>query len=190
MKKKNLLFSAAVLCAGLTGCIFGGSSSQPQIFSLRPGVEKRAKLPCQVKFLLFRNLSGADRRFLYRQSENLVYGHEFCRWVLDPELMFERFLRESVQGEGNENVRVRGVITCFEFDIPGKRAVLAVDFTLFGGERSRSFTLREEQFWDVESDETGVAAAAAMEKCSIELAGKLQQQILLLLEDIKKGNGK
>ena len=184
--KKLFLFPAGVLCLVLSGCIFGGANSQPQIFSLSASAVKSEKLPCQIKFLLFRNLSGSDRRFLYRYGDNQVRGHEFNRWVLDPELLLERFLREEVRGGGNENVRIRGVITSFEFDVPKQLAVLSVDFTLYGGALERSVSIRTVQ--KISSDENGAgqAAAGAMEKCALELAGKLQQQVTLLLEDIKK----
>jgi hypothetical protein len=186
MMKKLILFPAGVLCLILSGCIFGGASSQPQIFSLGASAVKSEKLPCQVRFLLFRNLSGSDRRFLYRYGDNQVRGHEFSRWVLDPELLLERFLREEVRGGGNESVRIRGVITSFEFDVPEQLAVLAVDFTLYGGELERSVSIRTVQKIASGDNESGTAAAGAMEKCALELAGKLQQQVALLLEDIKK----
>ena len=186
MMKTLFMFPAAVLCLILSGCIFGGASSQPQIFSLSASAVKSEKLPCQVKFLLFRNLSGSDRRFLYRCQDNQVRGHEFSRWVLDPELLLERFLREKVRVGGNESVRVRGVITSFEFDVPKQLAVLSVDFTLYGGELERSFSVRTVQPIVPGNNETGQAAALAMEKCAFELADKLQQQIALLLEELKK----
>ena len=188
MMKKLFLFPAAVSLLTLAGCIFGGASSQPQIFSLGTSAVKSEKLPCQVRFLLFRNLSGADRRFLYRCEGNQVLGNEFNRWILDPELLLERFLREEIRGGGNESVRVRGVITCFEFDVPKQQAVLSVDFTLYSGDIDRSFNIRSEQTFSVRDDVAGQAAAAAMEKCAFELAGKLRQQIDLLLEDIRKAS--
>ena len=186
MMKKLFLLSAAVSLLTLTGCIFGGASSQPQIFSLGSSAVKSEKLPCQVRFLLFRNLSGSDRRFLYRNEGNLVRGNEFSRWILDPELLLERFLREEIRGGGNESVRIRGVITCFEFDVPRQQAVLSVDFTLYGGDIDRSFNIRSEQPFAAKDDAKGLAAAAAMEKCAFDLAAKLQPQIVLLLEDIRK----
>ena len=186
MMKKLFLFPAGVLCLVLSGCIFGGANSQPQIFSLSASAVKSEKLPCQVKFLLFRNLSGSDRRFLYRYGDNQVRGHEFSRWVLDPELLLERFLREEVRGGGNENVRIRGVVTSFEFDVPKQLAVLSVDFTLYGGALERSVSIRTVQKIASGENGAGQAAAGAMGKCALELAGKLQQQIALLLEDIKK----
>ena len=184
--KKLLLFPAGILCLILSGCIFGGANSQPQIFSLRVSAVKGEKLPCRVGFLLFRNLSGSDRRFLYRYENNQVSGHEFSRWLLDPELLLERFLREEIRGDGNESVRVRGVITSFEFDVPEQLAVLSVDFTLYGGGIERPVSIRTVQKIASANNGTGLAAAAAMEKCAFELAGKLKQQIVLLLEDIRK----
>ena len=75
--KKICFFPAAVLLAMLTGCIFGGASSEPQIYSLTPAQKKHLYVPCQVKFLLFRNLSGSDRRFLYRFEGGRMKGDEF-----------------------------------------------------------------------------------------------------------------
>ena len=103
--------------------------------------------------------------------------------------MFERFLREELQGSGKESVRIRGVITCFEFDQPRQRAVLSADFTLFGGRLTRSFTLREEQQFNGKFNDGGSSAASAMEKCAFAVAGKLQKEILLLLKDMKKDSG-
>ena len=171
-----ILFSGFVLLVALlSGCI-GGSSSETRLYSL-PSAGAKEILPCRVTVLKLRNLSGADRRFLFRYSRSRMQTDEFNRWLLDPELSLERFLRGELKGSGRKDIRVRGVITVFEFDAEKRLAVLAADFTLHCDQLESSFTIRQEKSFS--SKDT---AAEAMGQCAVSLAGELRKRILALYE--------
>ena len=177
MSRKIFMSGILVCLAVLTGCV--GSSSETRFFTLGSnGTEK--SLPCRVTVLRFRNLSGADRRFLYRCQNNRMQNDEFSRWLLDPELLLERLLRSKLNGTGHNEVRVRGVITAFEIDTVRNAAVLAGDFTLYCGENIQTFRVQEERKFSAESGDTAAAAAEAMDQCASALAGKLREKVLLL----------
>ena len=174
---KTIVFAFFVFfLALLTGCIGGGQSSETRLYSL-PSVGAKETLPCRVTVLKLRNLSGADRRFLFKYSRNRMQTDEFNRWLLDPELSLERFLRGELKGSGRKDVRVRGVITAFEFDAEKHLAVLAADFTLHCGQLESSFSIRQEKSFS--SKET---AAESMGQCAVSLAGELKKRILALYE--------
>ena len=94
----------------------------------------------EVRFELgtFRNLSGSDRRFLYRESDGKMFSDDYNRWLLSPDLMLERQLhralspREEVRtgGRNGRFLRLSGTIYRCEFDRGQKKAVLSVDYTV------------------------------------------------------------
>lgn len=168
----------------LSGCI--GSSSETRVFTLG-GNGTEQSLPCRVTVLRFRNLSGADRRFLHRSQHNRMRSDEFSRWLLDPELLLERLLRSKLNGTGNEEVRIRCVITTFEIDDTRSTAILAGDFTLYCGEYIRTFRVQEERKFSAESGDPA-AAAEAMDQCAAALAGRLRAKVLELYKQSKTGN--
>ena len=176
MSRKLFISGLAVCLAVLTGCI--GSSSETRFFSLG-GKGAEQALPCRVTVLRFRNLSGADRRFLYRYQHNRMQNDEFSRWLLEPELLLERFLRGELNGTGEKEVRIRCVITAFEIDAVRNCAVIAGDFTLSCQDSIRSFSVREEKKISAGAGDPA-AAAAAMDQCASVLAGKVRKEILLL----------
>ena len=188
MTKKFFIPVSAVFCLILSGCFSGGLSSGTRLFSPAAVNEKQFQLPCRIKIMNFRNLAGADRRFLFRYKGNRMHNDEFNRWLLSPELMLERFLREEFNGTGKTEVRVRGVITSFEFNAEKHLAVLAVDFTLYSGEQSISFKAKSEKRFARDSRDLPQAAADAMEKCISSLAGQLQEQILDLCKKTSTGS--
>lgn len=185
---RNIFLSAIFVCLSvLTGCV--GSSSETRFFTLG-GNRSPQNLPCRVTILRFRNLSGADRRFLYRCQNNRMQSDEFSRWLLDPELLLERLLRSQLDGAGHEEVRVRCVITAFEIDTTRNIAVLAGDFTLYCGENILTFRALEERKFSAESGDFSVAAAEAMNKCASALAGTLREKVLLLYKQAQAGKTK
>ena len=179
----SLLAFFVLLTSG--GCIWGGQSRETRFFDLKAEQSKSLLLPCEVNFMLFRNLSGADRRFLVRQSGNRLRGDEFNRWLLDPELLLERFLREDLRGKSGPTVRVRGVLTAFEFDLLRKEAVLGIDFTLTSGENSRHFNCRIREKISSGGEDFSSSAAAAMNICATRAAGELRRSITALLQASK-----
>ena len=169
------VFYCGVLLTG-PGCFFGGSAPETQVFDLAETAGKKMDLPCAVHFLFFRNLSGSDRRFLLRMPDGRVASDEFSRWLLDPELMLERFLRDRIRGEGASPIRIRGVITRFEMDLKRHKALLAADFELRGNDRTVLVSCRSEK--DFGAGPFGAAAAAkAMGACAEETALQLGRHI-------------
>lgn len=185
---KKFFISGILLClAALTGCV--GSSSETRCFTLGSNDAEKV-LPCRVTILRFRNLSGADRRFLYRYQNNRMQNDEFSRWLLDPELLLERLLRSKLNGTGRDEVRARCVITAFEIDIARNTAVLAGDFTLYCGENILTFRVQEERKLSAESGDFAVAAATAMDQCASALAGTLREKVLLLYKQSQTGKSR
>ena len=178
MNRTIVLAFFVFFLALLSGCI-GGQSSETRLYSL-PSVGAKETLPCRVTVLKLRNLSGADRRFLFRYSRNRMQTDEFNRWLLDPELSLERFLRGELKGSGKKDVRIRGVITVFEFDAEKKLAVLAADFTLHCDQVESSFSIRQEKSFS--SKDT---AAEAMGQCAASLAGELKKHILVWYKQVQ-----
>ena len=185
MNRKIFTAGIFVCLSVLTGCI--GSSSETRFFTLG-GNGNEQSLPCRVTVLRFRNLSGADRRFLYRSQHNRMQSDEFNRWLLDPELLLERLLRGKLSGTGNDEVRVRCVITDFEIDTVRNAAVLAGDFTLHCGEHLLTCHIKEECKFSAESGDSAAAAAEAMDQCASALAGKLRKKILELYKQSQTKN--
>ena len=176
---RKLLFSlfASGVLLSFTGCIFGETTRATQVFDLAEKAKKQPLLPYDIHFLFFRNLSGSDRRFLLRQPDNRIVADEFSRWLLDPELMLERFLRDEVRGEGNVSVRIRGVITRFEVDVKRHAAVLAADFVLHVGDRSAAVSFRAQKALPA-GDITAAGTAQAMGECASSVAEQLRKHIL------------
>lgn len=183
MNRKLLLSGIFVCLSCFTGCI--GSSSETRFFTLGDNGTEQS-LPCRVTVSRFRNLSGADRRFLYRCQNNRMQNDEFNRWLLDPELLLERLLRSKLGGAGHGEVRVRCVITAFEIDTVRNIAVLAGDFTLSCGENIQTFRVREERKFSAESGDIAAASADAMNQCASALAGKLREKVLSLYKQSER----
>lgn len=188
MLMKKLLFSlfAGGMLLSLPGCIFGGTTRATRVFDLAEKAKKQPPLPYDIHFLFFRNLSGSDRRFLLRQPDNRMVADEFSRWLLDPELMLERFLRDEVRGEGNVSVRIRGVITRFEVDVKQHAAVLAMDFVLRIDDRYASISCRAQKALP-KGDTTAAAAAQAMGECASAVAEQLRKHIQTFAKGESKG---
>ena len=176
--KTVLLF---VFCCGILlavpGCFFGGPDRETRVFDLAETAGKKMDLPCGVHFLFFRNLSGSDRRFLLRMPDGRVVSDEFSRWLLDPELMLERFLRDRIRSEGPSPIRVRGVITRFELDLKRHKALLAADFELRSDDKTVQVSCRSEKDFRTEPFDAA-EAAKAMGQCAeetvLQLGGRIR----------------
>lgn len=177
----SVLFVSALLFSG--GCmLFQNRYEEPHVYDLGGGLEKAVSLPCKAEFVSFRNLSGADRRFLVRVSGNGLVNDEFNRWLVSPELLLERFLRQSFVSCGDVPVKIRAVITGFEIDRRSNTAILSADFTLRSGGRSTTFSSRVQEPFSASGSAVSGAAAEAMKRCAAKLAGELEKNILLFLE--------
>ena len=130
MKKAVLMFWGA-LTVGLTGgCLWGSSYTLPETYDLP--VMKAMPVPTPVQFVSFRNLSGADRRFMTRRPDGRIVFDDGRRFLESPELLLERALREAVTGSDRSGaaVKINGVIRRFEFTAPAATAVLGAEFYL------------------------------------------------------------
>ncbi len=132
-------YFAAVLLAGcVAGCF---SNYQPCAeYDLAP---VKAHYSQPFEYGVFRNISGADRRFLYRNA-NQVDFDEYNRWISSPEVLIMRAL-----GGGFSDVEPRPDspkldLTVSRFGWAGNEAQLSVDYVLsrgalrFGGHREYS----------------------------------------------------
>jgi len=184
---KKLLFSlfAAGMLLSLSGCLFGGATRAPRVFDLASKAKRQPPLPYDIHFLTFRNLSGSDRRFLLRQPDNQMVADEFSRWLLDPELMLERFLRDEIRGKGNVSVRIRGVITRFEVDVKRRTAVLSMDFSLRIDDRTAGVSCGAQKALPA-GGITAAGAAQAMDECASAVAEQLRKHILAFAKEESK----
>ena len=174
MIRKTFLFLLPIPALCLTaGCMFGSRSQAPGIFDLEQPAVRKTALPFQVEFSLFRNLSGADRRLLTRNGNRMEYDGS-SRWIQDPELLLERYLRTALRGSGKDVVRIRGVITAFETDSQQKTAVLSVDFTLRTGERNTAFSCTAQEKL---SGKTPEQAVKALNACAVRIAAQLEARM-------------
>ena len=164
----------------MCGCFWGGNSPETRIYDLgSPAPLKR--LPWQVNYHLLRNLSGADRRLLLRHADGEIRCDEFNRWLLDPELLLERYLRSSVSGSGVHAVSVRGVLVAFETDLQRHEAVLKMDFTLVSEGRRKEISCAAAKRFSAAGDRVQ-PAISAMTGCAAEIARQLREQINLFME--------
>lgn len=89
------LWLCALLLPLMAGCaLMSTSYVEPAEYDL--SVPEKP-LP-EVRFELgtFRNLSGSDRRFLYRESDGKMFSDDYNRWLLSPDLMLERQLHRAL----------------------------------------------------------------------------------------------
>lgn len=131
------------------------------------------KLPKQVKSApirlgVFKNLSGADQRFMVRRGDGRVVSLEYQRWRLSPELMLMRCMYGAfnVAAQNADGVpQVNAVIYRFEFDENAAR--LAVDFTIaVASIAAVGPTVRVNVAVPVKaSGDSAAARAAAMSEC-------------------------
>ncbi len=113
----------------------------------------------------FRNLSGTDRRFLFRENNGEMTTDDYNRWLLSPDQLLTRKVYEQFSGEAKkgESVRLNGTIYQFEFDRNAKKAIFGISYSLrpqSSQEQMYSFSTEESA-----ADDSSAAYAAAMSKC-------------------------
>jgi len=141
-----------------------------------------------VRFQLgtFRNLSGSDRRFLYREKDEQMLSDDYSRWLLTPDLMLERQFHKALfpletRSDGKDRLlRLNGTIYRFEFDRTKRTAILSVDYTvrIFDNRRpagvsSLSVTTEKPILGD-----TSASAAAAMSGCVTESVARVRKFLI------------
>ena len=162
MNKKHLLWLPLLLLAG--GCFWGSSYREVADYDLTP---VKTKLPVAVKFDIFRNLSGADRRFLYSRG-NEVFCDEYNRWISGPEVMLMRALSAAMPDSTVSGVRLG--ITVYRFVWSGTEARLGVEITL---SQNGTTKVWNKLFTSNAKDKTPAELAAAMSDCVELLAGDI-----------------
>ena len=189
------LWLCALLLPLMAGCaLMSTSYVEPAEYDL--SVPEKP-LP-EVRFELgtFRNLSGSDRRFLYRESDGKMFSDDYNRWLLSPDLMLERQLhralspREEVRtgGRNGRFLRLGGTIYRCEFDRGQKKAVLSVDYTVRvyvdrRPVRTENLNVSTEQ---TIRGNTPAAAAAAMSECMAESIAAVRALLLEVNQDEQK----
>ncbi|MBS1368530.1 MAG: hypothetical protein HPZ91_01125 [Lentisphaeria bacterium] len=143
----------------------------------------------EVRFEIgtFRNLSGSDRRFLYREKNGRMISDDYNRWLLSPDLMVERQLHKALSPEETRSsgrngtfARISGTIYRFDFDRERRKAILSVDYTV------RVFTDRKpvrSESMNVKTEETirgntPDAAAAAMSECMEKSIAEVRSMLI------------
>lgn len=143
----------------------------------------------EVRFEIgtFRNLSGSDRRFLYREKSGQVISDDYNRWLLSPDLLLERQLQQSLSPDGARAsgrsgtfARIGGTIYRFDFDRDARKAVLSVDYTvrIFSDRKpisSESVTITTEE---AIRGNTPAAAAAAMSGCVEQSIARVRTMLM------------
>lgn len=148
----------------------------------------------EVRFEIgtFRNLSGSDRRFLYREKGGRMISDDYSRWLLSPDQLLERQLYKALSPDGMRSsgrngtfARISGTIYRFDFDSSERKAVLSVDYTVrvFSDRKpvsSESITVTTEE--PIRGN-TPEAAASAMSGCVEQSITRLRA----LLTETKNG---
>lgn len=135
MKRIVTTMLATALLAAAGCALMGPEYVEPAEYDLaQPPSAESASLSAPVRFGVFRNVSGADRRFLIRAEDDRMLTDEYNRWLVSPELLIERRLRaampdpEEIRRSG-ETVRLGGTVYRFELDRKRKLAVVGVDYS-------------------------------------------------------------
>ena len=176
MKRIVTTMLATALLAAAGCALMGPEYVEPAEYDLaQPPSAESASLSAPVRFGVFRNVSGADRRFLIRAEDDRMLTDEYNRWLVSPELLIERRLRaampdpEEIRRSG-ETVRLGGTVYRFELDRKRKLAVVGVSL-----ERN---TLCEAPI----RDDSPAAAVRAMSEAVERSAAAAKQLVLELLK--------
>ena len=185
MKRIVTTMLATALLAAAGCALMGPEYVEPAEYDLaQPPAAESASLSAPVRFGVFRNVSGADRRFLIRAEDDRMLTDEYNRWLVSPELLIERRLRaampdpEEVRGN-SEVVRLSGTVYRFEFDRRRKRAVVGVNYSARLSDGGR---LERDAFYEVpmrdDSPATAFLAMSAAVEKSAAAARMLVQELL------------
>ena len=186
MKRIVTTMLATALLAAAGCALMGPEYVEPAEYDLaQPPAAESASLSAPVRFCVFRNVSGADRRFLIRAEDDRMLTDEYNRWLVSPELLIERRLRaampdpEEIRRSG-ETVRLGGTVYRFELDWKRKLAVVGVDYSarLSDGASLERNTLCEAPI----RDDSPAAAVRAMSEAVERSAAAAKQLVLELLK--------
>ena len=156
--KKSVLPLLLLSLMALSGCVFRSQEGNSRnVYDLSPEFPQCQKAVHRIRIS---DLSGADRRFLYRKEGNLIVADERNCWLFSPEQMLKRTFDMVFADRSSDAANILCRIERFEFDLPGKSANLrlAVTFEKAGKSVTKVFT-EKEKFT------TASSAASAMDKC-------------------------
>ena len=157
---KRVLPAAAVLILTLTGCILTSEKyKSPGLYDL--STDHHVCISA-LNRLRVKNISGSDRRFLYRIEGNKMKFDEYNFWILSPEQLIRRALDTSFSKRCKKAANLECSISRFEFDLKSNEAILELAFTLSKDNKSKS------GFYSVRKKFAGKTAsevACAMDKC-------------------------
>ncbi len=167
-----LTVTAVALLAWTAGCaLMGPGYVEPAEYDLADPPEEARPMAAMVRFGVFRNVSGADRRFLIRAENDRMLTDEYNRWLVSPELLIERRLRAAMPDpaeirRSGETVRLSGTVYRFELNRKRKLAVVGVDYSarLPGGASLERSTLCEAPLRDDSPASAVRAMSLAVEK--------------------------
>ncbi len=184
---KRKIWLSGLFLPVLAGCaLMSTSYVEPAEYDLAVKANPLSEVRFEVGS--FRNLSGSDRRFLYREKGGRMVSDDYNRWLLSPDLLLQRQLQQTLSPEevrsGGRNgmlARIGGTIYRFDFDSAARKAVLSVDYTvrIFSPDRkmvgSDSVTVTTEAEIQGNSPE---AAAAAMSDCVEQSIARVRDLLL------------
>ena len=165
MSKFNLVLAALGVAAAVAGCVFSQNAYiENSDFDLAmPAFDKAVK---PVTLGVFQNLSGADSRYLCRNSDGRMVKREYLRWMMAPELLLQRcaFSAFTVDPYGEDkSQRIGCVLYRFEFDETAAAAKFSAEFFIEHDGKRR--VIRVDESEPLKGELTGASGAAAMSVC-------------------------
>ena len=170
--KRNWLvaaLAAAVFAGG--GCIFWPNEyveTADYDIVLATGGTRRIALG------VFRNFSGADRRFLCRNKDGRMIPLEYHRWLMSPELMLQRGMYDKFSIDPRNDAAIPRV-SCdlyrFEFDDARATARFAAEFCI--EHKGEAKVIRVDLSEPVTGEFPGRAGADAMSACIAKALAEL-----------------
>ncbi len=173
----------STLALALGGCALMRSDyTEPTDFDLgNPTSEAVTTVALPIRFGVFRNISGANRKFLIRESSNRLVADDYNCWILSPELLLRRRIRAELQDpteSSSKGVLLTATLYRFEFDRERHIAVLSVEFSAKLGSYVESTSLQT--FESAYQEDVSESAASAMS----ENASKATQVIRKLIDSV------
>ena len=176
MLKKILRYCGFLLLASGAGCALVSTPERVQTRLYDLEMIKAAPVSrLSVDFGSFRNLAGAGTPMLVREKNGVLLQDDANRYLMLPELLVKRRLLDLFPAAVTDDaILVHGVICRFEIDRAEGKARFAVDYeSLYGHKR----VVFRHTFEEALAENSGPAAAAAMEKCVIASARRLAGEL-------------
>ncbi len=172
--KTGILF---FLPLALTGCLFS-PYREIVYYDLRPVQEQTA---VQVDVSDFLNRAGVTSRFQYRSSDGRIQTDPDNKWIVPPEVLVARGLRDCFNGRNGKflsvgkRIRVSGELVHFEVLTDRMVFLLGARVTLSGEGRETKVMdfLTEEKISSAKPEDVVNAAGNAVSKLAGQIKGAL-----------------